>query len=628
METTLALLLILSPFAGFIYNLSAGKKTRGASGAIATLAVVVSFVVSLIFFCQVYASKTAVAVHLFDWISVGGFNVGLDLLFDQLSLLWLLFVTGIGALIHLYSIGYMHDDENKDRFFAYLNLFVGFMLVLVLGGNLLVTFIGWEGVGLCSYLLIGFWHKNQSYNDAAKKAFIMNRIGDLGFLIGMFTLAYLLGTLDYVQLKINFAAALLNNPLAMGGFALAAVCLFIGATGKSAQLPLYTWLPDAMAGPTPVSALIHAATMVTAGIFLVTRMGFLYNALPNVQLLIAVVGAVTSLFAAIIGLMQTDIKKVLAYSTVSQLGLMFLALGTGAYSAAVFHVVTHAFFKACLFLGAGSVIHGLGGQQDMRKMGGVKSVMMVTYATFLIATLAISGIPPFAGFFSKDEILLSAFGYNKILWFIASVASVMTAFYMFRALYLTFFGTFRGTEAEKHHIHESPKTMTIPLVVLAVLAVLGGLLGIPGHNWLEGYLSPVLPAPAAEAHHLGSSEYGLMALAVLGGLVGIAIAFYLYISKKGVPVADDQKRGFGKLVYGKFYIDEVYDRFVVKPVYALSAFFTQIVEDSLTYFVDSVGHAADYVSGKARLIQNGNVGTYLTVFVIGLCVILAYLFIL
>ncbi len=625
METSLALILILSPFVGFLYNLFAGKKTKEASGVIATLAVTVSFAISVYFFHQVYVSKTPIVIHLFNWISLAKFNIGLDILLDQLSLLWLLFVTGIGALIHLYSIGYMHDDENKDRFFAYLNLFIGFMLMLVMGGNLLVTFIGWEGVGLCSYLLIGFWYKNQNYNDAAKKAFIMNRIGDLGFLIGMFTLAYMFGTLDYGQLKLDITSLSLT-PTVLCGLTVAGVCLFIGATGKSAQIPLYTWLPDAMAGPTPVSALIHAATMVTGGIFLVTRMGFMYNLIPDVQLLIAIIGAATSLFAATIGLMQTDIKKVLAYSTVSQLGLMFLALGVGAYSAAVFHVVTHAFFKACLFLGAGSVIHGLGGQQDMRKMGGVKAFMLVTYITFFIATLAISGIPPFAGFFSKDEILISAFEHNKVLWMIGSLASVFTAFYMFRALFLTFFGEFRGTEEEKHHIHESPKTMTIPLVVLATLSVLGGLLGLPGCNWIAEYLAPVLPH-AAEAHESGNIEYILMGVAVIGALIGIGVAYYLYITKKEVPSDDDQKQGLGKVIYNKFYVDEIYNAIIVKPVYALADFFTNVLEKIFSGIVDGVANLTDYMSGQLRLIQNGSIGTYLVAFVLGVCAILTYLFI-
>ncbi len=628
METALALTLILSPFVGFLYNLFAGKRTPNIAGIVATAAVALSFVLSVYFFVQVYTSQTPIAIHLFDWITLSQFNVGFDFLLDQLSLLWLLFVTGIGSLIHLYSIGYMHDDENRDRFFAYLNLFVGFMLMLVLGKNLLITFIGWEGVGLCSYLLIGFWYKNQNYNDAAKKAFIMNRIGDLGFLIGMFTLAYMFGSLDYNNLRENIQHSdNIFSATSIAGLTVAGICLFIGATGKSAQLPLYTWLPDAMAGPTPVSALIHAATMVTAGIFLVTRMGFLYNLLPDVQTLIAVVGACTALFAAVIGLMQTDIKKVLAYSTVSQLGLMFLALGVGAYVAAVFHVITHAFFKACLFLGAGSVIHGLSGNQDMRSMGGVKGLMSVTYLTFLIATLAISGIPPFAGFFSKDEILVSVFHSNQLLWVMASLASIMTAFYMFRALYLTFFGEFRGSAHEREHIHESPRTMTIPLIVLATLSVLGGLIGIPGCNWLQGYLAPVLPATHGEAHHLGATEYALMALAVVGALVGIGIAYQLYLKRKSVPVADEQKQGIGKVVYNKFYIDDIYNALFVKPIYAISSFCNKVIDVCIGSVANGLAACTMWLARGFSMAQNGDMGMYLTVFALSVCGILAYLFI-
>lgn len=626
MERSLTLLLLLSPFAGFLINLFLGKRIKERSGWLATAAVLVSFAVSVYFFIQIQTTHTAITVQLFDWIKLAGFNVGMGFLFDQLSVLWLLFVTGIGALIHIYSIGYMHDDENKDRFFAHMNLFIFFMQLLVSGSNLLITFIGWEGVGLCSYLLIGFWYKNQSYNDAAKKAFIMNRIGDLGFLIGAFTLARLFGTLDYIQLKTDFAGVLANNPEIIGGLTLSAICLFFGATGKSAQIPLYTWLPDAMAGPTPVSALIHAATMVTGGVFLVTRMGFLYTALPNVQLIVAVVGSITALFAATIGLMQTDIKKVLAYSTISQLGLMFLALGVGAYTAAVFHVVTHAFFKACLFLGAGSVIHGLSGQQDMRKMGGVKSVMFVTYTTFFIATLAISGIPPFAGFFSKDEILISAFEHNKVLWAIASVASIFTAFYMFRALYLTFFGEFRGSAEEKHHIHESPRTMTVPLIVLATLSVIGGIIGLPGHNWLSSFLAPVLPEATGHTHHLGATEYMLMGLAVVGALIGIGIAYSQYIRNRRVPRSDEVKSGFGKMVYNKFYIDEIYDTIVVKPMYKISAFFTDVFEVLFSSLLSGTGRVTGQLSILVRSVQSGNIGRYLVFFVFGVCIILVYLY--
>ncbi|MDQ5929225.1 MAG: NADH-quinone oxidoreductase subunit, partial [Bacteroidota bacterium] len=463
MNTNLALLLLLAPFLGFLFNIFFGKAVgKTASGIIGTLTVAFSFAVTLCFFSRINATQVVIQVKLFEWIQISNFKVDFGFLLDQLSVLWLLFVTGIGSLIHLYSISYMHDDENMHKFFAYLNLFIFFMITLVMGSNLLVLFIGWEGVGLCSYLLIGFWHKNQAFNDAAKKAFIMNRIGDLGLLIGIFILGSMFSTLDYASLKTAIiTASNLNLPL----LSVAAFCLFIGACGKSAQIPLYTWLPDAMAGPTPVSALIHAATMVTAGIFMITRLNYVFDLAPEVQNIIAIVGAVTSLVAATIALVQTDIKKVLAYSTVSQLGLMFLALGLGAYEVAVFHVITHAFFKACLFLGSGSVIHALHGEQDMRNMGGLKKVMGITFFTFLLSSLAISGIPPFSGFFSKDEILMVAFEHNKALWFIASLASVLTAFYMFRLLYLTFYNDFRGTEKQKNHLHESPALITFPLII-------------------------------------------------------------------------------------------------------------------------------------------------------------------
>ncbi|MET0759286.1 MAG: NADH-quinone oxidoreductase subunit L, partial [Flavobacterium sp.] len=393
MDTSLALVLVAAPFLGFLFNVFLGKKAgKSIVGIVGTLSVAVSFAMTLYFFMQINQTKQAIVINLFDWISLQDFKINFGFLLDQLSLLWLLFVTGIGTLIHLYSISYMHDDENMHKFFAYLNLFIFFMITLVMGSNLLVMFIGWEGVGLCSYLLIGFWYKNQDFNDAAKKAFIMNRIGDLGFLVGIFIVGFLFSTLDFVELKELILGGTNNGNTYW--IAAAALALFIGASGKSAQIPLYTWLPDAMAGPTPVSALIHAATMVTAGIFMITRLNYLFDLAPQIQNIIAIVGAITALVAATIGLVQTDIKKVLAYSTVSQLGLMFLALGLGAYEIAVFHVITHAFFKACLFLGSGSVIHALGGEQDMRKMGGLKKAMPITFATMMIATLAISGIFP------------------------------------------------------------------------------------------------------------------------------------------------------------------------------------------------------------------------------------------
>ena len=519
MDKNLALVLLLSPFAGFLFNVFFGKKvSKGVSGAIGTLTVLVSFLLSICFFTQLQQSGKSFEFSLFEWISVHNFKLDFGLLLDQLSLLWLLFVTGIGSLIHLYSISYMHDDENMHKFFAYLNLFIFFMITLVIGSNLLVMFIGWEGVGLCSYLLIGFWYKNQSYNNAAKKAFIMNRIGDLGFLIGIFILASLFSTLNFTELKSILTGGHGEQEVSIM-LGVAALCLFIGACGKSAQLPLYTWLPDAMAGPTPVSALIHAATMVTAGIFMVTRMNFLFDLTPEVQNIIAIVGGATALVAASIGLLQNDIKKVLAYSTVSQLGLMFLALGLGAYNVAVFHVITHAFFKACLFLGSGSVIHGLHGEQDMRKMGGLRKAMPITFWTMMISTLAIAGIFPFAGFWSKDEILMVAFEHNKVLWVVASIASIMTAFYMFRLMYLTFFKDFRGSEEQKHHLHESPSLITIPLVILAILAAIGGAINLPGSTWLNHFLEPVIVGKHEE-HALGSQEFMLMGIALVGAVFG------------------------------------------------------------------------------------------------------------
>ena len=624
MDTNLALVLLLTPFLGFLINIFFGKALgKTISGIIGTLSIVVSFLVSISFFLQISQTQQAINIQLFDWIQISNFNVSFGFLLDQLSVLWLLFVTGIGSLIHLYSISYMHDDENMHKFFAYLNLFIFFMISLVVGSNLLVMFIGWEGVGLCSYLLIGFWHKNQDYNDAAKKAFIMNRIGDLGLLIGIFILGSLFSTLDFATLKTAIAGA---SNIDTFWLSMAALALFIGACGKSAQIPLYTWLPDAMAGPTPVSALIHAATMVTAGIFMVTRMHFLFDLTPEIQTIIAVVGGVTSLVAATIGLVQTDIKKVLAYSTVSQLGLMFLALGFGAYEVAVFHVITHAFFKACLFLGSGSVIHGLHGEQDMRKMGGLKKAMPITFWTMLVSSLAISGVPVFSGFFSKDEILMTAFHHNIPLWVVASVASIMTAFYMFRLMFLTFFNDFRGTEEQKHHLHESPALITFPLIVLAILATVGGLISLPGNSWLNHYLAPLFSNAAHEEHVLGTTEYILMAIAVVGGFVGIGIAYAKYFKQNEVPSEDAEITGVSKVLYNKYYIDELYDSLFVAPINGLSKFFRDYVETGISSAVFGLGKVASELSYQGKKIQNGSVGLYLFAFVLGMCAIISFLF--
>lgn len=623
METNLALLLLLSPFAGFLFNIFFGKKvSKSISGAIGTLTVFISFLLSICFFAQLNQNGKPFEISLFDWISVHNFKLDFGLLLDQLSLLWLLFVTGIGTLIHLYSISYMHDDENMHKFFAYLNLFVFFMITLVIGSNLLVMFIGWEGVGLCSYLLIGFWYKNQSYNDAAKKAFIMNRIGDLGFLIGIFIIGQLFSSLNYIEIKQAITTG--NHSSAMLG--IATLCLFIGACGKSAQLPLYTWLPDAMAGPTPVSALIHAATMVTAGIFMVTRMNFLFDLTPDVQNIIAIVGASTAIVAASIGLLQNDIKKVLAYSTVSQLGLMFLALGMGAYSVAVFHVITHAFFKACLFLGSGSVIHALHGEQDMRKMGGLRKAMPITFWTMMISTLAIAGIFPFAGFWSKDEILMVAFEHNKVLWIVASIASIMTAFYMFRLMYLTFFKEFRGTDEQKHHLHESPSLITIPLLILAILALIGGAINLPGSMWLNHFLEPILTAKH-EAHHLGSKEFMLMGIAMAGALFGILWAYSKYIKQGFIPKEDAEIIGLNKTIYNKYYVDEFYTFLIVKPINSLSNFFRTTLEPAFGKVIYGFGTVANGIGTQGRKLHTGSIGLYLFAFVIGIVAIITYLFI-
>ena len=624
MEINLALLLLLTPFLGFLITIFFGKTLgKTASGTIGTAAVFVSFLLSCYFFGYISTNQKPLQIDVFNWITLGNFNINFGFLLDQLSILWLLFVTGIGTLIHLYSISYMHDDENTHKFFAYLNLFIFFMITLVIGSNLLVMFIGWEGVGLCSYLLIGFWYQNQDYNDAAKKAFIMNRIGDLGLLIGIFILAYLANSLDFNALQTFFSETNNQNLPLIG---LAALCLFIGACGKSAQIPLYTWLPDAMAGPTPVSALIHAATMVTAGIFMITRLHFVFDVSPEVQTIIAIVGAITALFAATIGLVQNDIKKVLAYSTVSQLGLMFLALGLGAYQVAVFHVITHAFFKACLFLGSGSVIHGLNGEQDMRKMGGLKKAMPITFWTMLVASLAIAGIFPFAGFWSKDEILITAFHSHIGFWIIASVASILTAFYMFRLMYLTFFNDFRGTAEQKSHLHESPSLITIPLIVLAILSAVGGFISLPTASWLNHFLEPLFAGNKHEEHILGSTEYSLMAVALLGAVIGIGFAYSKYLKQNSIPPTDNDINGFSKIMYNKYYVNEFYMTLIVNPINKLGAFCKTYLETGISRIVFGFGKMTNELGLQGKKLHNGSIGLYLFAFVLGFCIIMAYLF--
>ncbi len=633
---TYLLIIILAPLIGFLINAFVGKKLpKNVSGIIGSGAILISFILSAIFFTGfVNGTQAKLDLNVFDWIALPDFTITFGLLLDQLSVTWLMVVTGIGFLIHIYSISYMHDDEKFHVFFSYLNLFIFFMLILVLGNNFLVTFIGWEGVGLCSYLLIGFWFKNQDYNNAAKKAFVMNRIGDLGFLLGMFLLLYNFHSLHFGTLQAAISSATANHGLMVA----VSMLLFVGAMGKSAQLPLYTWLPDAMAGPTPVSALIHAATMVTAGIYMIARANFIYVLAPETMHFIAFIGVATALFAATIGLMQNDIKKVLAYSTVSQLGLMFMALGLGAFTSGVFHVATHAFFKACLFLGSGSVIHALHGEQDIRNMGGLRKWMPVTFATFLISSLAISGIFPFSGFFSKDEILAAAWEHNKVIWAVASLASMMTAFYMFRLVFLTFTGEFRGTDEQKHHLHESPALITIPLVVLAVLAALGGALGIPevfhAPHFLKGFLNPVFEGAqhagevAAAEHHVNTAvELGLMGFASLLAIIAIAYAYVKYVSGKALPAKEGEESGLGKIVYHKYYVDEIYNLLVVKPVLLCSVFFHDIIDRTIVDgAVNWSGKFSIIVGSQVRKLQSGYIGFYLLAMVISIVAMFVWVF--
>ncbi|UOQ66900.1 NADH-quinone oxidoreductase subunit L [Hymenobacter volaticus] len=627
-STFLYVLIPLLPFLGFLINGLLNKRLSGTvAGVLGSATVLGSFLISVFLFLNFQYQYT---VTLFDWISVGSMQVPFSYQIDQLSLIMLLLVTGVGFLIHVYSIGYMHHDENVGKFFSFLNLFVFSMLVLVLGANFVILFIGWEGVGLCSYLLIGFWNKNTNYNNAAKKAFIINRIGDLGFLLGIF-LIYL--TFDSVQYAEVFQKA---SAMQIGTTVVTAITLllFVGAMGKSAQLPLYTWLPDAMAGPTPVSALIHAATMVTAGIYMILRANVLFTLAPQTLEVVAIIGAATALFAATIGLAQNDIKKVLAYSTVSQLGYMFLALGVMGYSTSLFHVLTHAFFKALMFLGAGSVIHAMSNEQDMRRMGGLRKALPITFITFLIGCLAIAGIPPFSGFFSKDEILLHAYEHSKVLYAIGLFTAFLTAFYMFRLLFLTFFGEFRGTEEQKHHLHESPASMTLPLIILAILAAIGGFMNAPlvlGRGYLADYLAPLFtysqrlnPAAfGAEVDH--ATEYMLIGLSVGAGVLGIILAYVQYVSRGVRPAEDDAQRSAPEsVVYHKYYIDELYNALFVRPIMILSNWFYRYVEQGV---IDPVVNGFGRLTmGGGRLLRNvqtGSVETYLILMVIGIVLILA-----
>ena len=603
-------LIPLLPFLGFLLNGLFGSRLPKALVTLIALGAPLASLAIVAHDAYLYWSDgisfPVIEQNAPTWIAVGNLHIDFGFALDQLSLTMLLIITGVGFLIHIYSAGYMAHEDGYWRYFAYLNLFLFFMTVLVLAGNALLMFVGWEGVGLASYLLIGFWFQRTSAADAGKKAFVVNRIGDFGFLIGMFLLLANFGTLTFSEI----AAKLAENPGWTGGVLTAiALCLLVGATGKSAQLPLYVWLPDAMEGPTPVSALIHAATMVTAGIYMIARSHAIFDRSPLALTVVAIIGAATALFAATIGLVQTDIKRVLAYSTVSQLGYMFLGCGVAAYSAAIFHLMTHAFFKALLFLAAGSVIHGLGGEQDLRKMGGLRKKLPVTFWTMTAAVFAIAGFFPFAGFFSKDAILYAAFlqGTNgKIFWAVGLFTALLTSFYMFRLWYLAFFGKQRSPDL---HPHESPWSMLGPLVILALLSICGGWIGIEKFG---AFLSPVVGAQTTEGGS-GSLEIILSVVAVAVAIIGWLIAHYLYFVKPEKPaqLATSLSGPYTVLTH-KYWVDEIYNAIIVKPLLAISRFFLEwVVEFAI------IGGIAWLLAGIATLAgailqkwQSGNLRSY------------------
>jgi len=609
-------LIVLWPLAGFLFNgLGRNIWSKKTIATQATGYIFASFIFSLFAFWNVQ-EQGAIVVHYFDFINTNTVKIPFDFRVDALSSLFLLVITGVGTLIHLYSTAYMQEETapHYARYFAYLNLFIFSMLLLVLGDNYVIMFIGWEGVGLCSYLLIGYWFTNTTYNNAAKKAFIMNRIGDLGFLLAIFWLIVKLGTVSYGEVLTAESLAKLSS----ADITAITLLLFVGAMGKSAQIPLYTWLPDAMAGPTPVSALIHAATMVTAGIYMITRTNIFYTHSEVVQTVVAIIGISTALLAATIAIKQHDIKKVLAYSTVSQLGYMFLGLGVGAYSGAVFHVITHAFFKALLFLAAGSVIHAMHHEQDIRKMGGLKSKLPITHITFLIGCIAIAGVPPFSGFFSKDEILAAAYAKNPIYWFLGLVGAAMTAFYMFRLYATTFLGQFRGTEAQASHLHESPLSMTIPLIILAVLSAFGGAMGVPeilgGHHWLSNHLSSIIGAePTLHLSH--TTEWILMGSSVTIAVLALLVA----ISKYSKQADGEPQTALGKFLYNKWLVDEFYEKAIVQPLNRFAGFLKEVVEKNvIDGFVNGTGKIVQYGARQTRLIQSGQVGYYILFMVLSI----------
>lgn len=631
------ILIPLLPFLSFVINILLGRRLiRDRAHWIAVPAVFGSFLLAVSAFIDVLNGKT-IDINLYSWIVSGDFNVSVGFLIDQLSAIMLIVVTSISTLIFIYSIGYMHGDGGYYRFFSYLSLFVFSMIMLVMANNFLLLYFGWEAVGLCSYFLIGYWFHKPSAANAGKKAFIVNRFGDFGFGLGVILIFLTFGSLEYMQV-FDGAGGIVGQSVDILGYeveliTLICLLLFCGAVGKSAQVPLHVWLPDAMEGPTPVSALIHAATMVTAGVFMVARCNPLFNYSPVAMNTVAVIGGVTALFAATIALVQNDIKRVIAYSTVSQLGYMFLALGVGAYTAGIFHLYTHAYFKALLFLGSGSVIHALHDEQNMRNMGGLKKHMPVTYWTFILATLSITGIPGFAGFFSKDEILWRAYlggDLGMTLWMLGTGAALLTAFYSWRLIYLTFHGEFRGTGEQAHHLHESPRVITVPLILLAVGAVAAGWVGIPPllaeHGDKIGeFLAPVLGYP--EGHGTHSEELRVMGISIIVALAGWVVAYFMYIKSPELP----RKMGsmfqpVYKMLFNKYWVDELYGKTIVQPVIKTSekiilGFFDMKIIEGI---VNGVPALIGAFSRKFREIQTGMISNYALVMAIGALFIVGF----
>jgi NADH-quinone oxidoreductase subunit L len=645
------LLIALLPFLGFLVNASFGRRvSKSASGAVACGVMIASFAVSCAAVWRLIAlppEARAIAQQVYTWFSSGDFSVAFTLRLDPLSSVMILVITGIGALIHVYSTAYMHEETDSEfaRYFSYLNLFAAFMLVLVLGANMLVMFVGWEGVGLCSYLLVGFWYQKKAASDAGKKAFIVNRVGDFAFVLGILLTFVRFGSIDFQT--VAQSAAALGPETAFGTMSLITLLLFIGATGKSAQIPLYVWLPDAMEGPTPVSALIHAATMVTAGVYMIGRNAVLFSHAPQTLAIVAVIGVATALMAGTIGLVQNDIKRVLAYSTVSQLGYMFLAMGVGAFSAGIFHLYTHAFFKALLFLGSGAVIHALSGEQDMRRMGGLRTELPITYWTFLIGSLAIAGVPFLSGFFSKDEILYRTYASgHTVLWTVGLLTSLLTAIYMFRVVFLTFHGerAHDASSAGHHggHLHDAPPAMAVALIALAIGAVVAGYAGLPaslgGSDRFATYLQPSftaapvaaraeLEAPAG-AEAAEGLELGLMAVSSAAALGGIGLAFFFFLQRKSAARAVAERfSGLHRLLVNKYYVDEIYDAAIVQPIKIVSeeGLWKVVDVQIIDGLVNGVGESVSGGGDLLRRLQTGSVRAYAASLFFGVVALLGYL---